>query len=72
MLQVTWIDRRGAGRMRTFATAEECWEFISILRAEATVRDAQGEIVGEVQWRRKGECDDQRRRWVAWIEKSAS
>jgi len=61
MYQVNYLDRRGAGMMRTFSDVEKLQTFLSRLRRQATIRDESGRDVGYV-WLN----DD--RRWVWYYE----
>ena len=62
--QVTWMDRKGAGRMRHFSNPDQLASFLDNLRTEATIRNSQGEKIGAVQWA-PDLFDDGRRCW-AW------
>jgi len=57
---ITWMDRRGAGRMRSFTDADALADFCDTLRREATIR-RNGRIVGEVA--REDHAADGRRKW---------
>lgn len=65
-VQVTYLDRKGAGCMRSFPDRESCQAFISKLRCIATVRE-NGEEIGKVEYR-PGDADDSRVKWIWWIE----
>lgn len=70
-MQVFWLDKKGAGRMRSFGTAEDCWKFLDTLRCEATVRDVNGEIVGKIEHHTRN-SDDKRRKWYGWLDMEAA
>ena len=67
-MQVHWINKKGAGCMRAFSDYEKCAEFLSNLRAEASVSH-NGQIIGGVE-RAEDRADDKRIKWLWWIERS--
>jgi hypothetical protein len=71
MIQVTWTDAKGAGRMRAFDDGEKAAKFLERLRADATARDSTGEVVGGVQEIPEFEREDRRGRWAWWIDSEA-
>jgi hypothetical protein len=70
MIQVTWTDAKGAGRMRAFERTSQATDFLRTLRREATVRDSSGEVVGGIELipeaMRTG-----RTKWGWWIDSEA-
>ena len=60
MVTVVWMDRRGAGKLKSFSDSGKLESFLKILRRPAKVRNGSGEVVGEV-WRRYK--DDRPGRW---------
>jgi gamma-glutamylcyclotransferase (GGCT)/AIG2-like uncharacterized protein YtfP len=69
-IQVHWIDRRGAYRMRLFSSADAAGDFMSTLRVKAVAKDDAGEIVGEVYRADESliELRDRRQKWLWYIE----
>ena len=63
---VTWIGRRGEGKMRNFHTEDDVVTFIRTLRMDATVRDEFGRTVGGVD--RHPGAIDQRIKWLWWLD----
>jgi hypothetical protein len=71
MIQVTWMDARGAGRMRAFDDGEKAAVFLSRLGADATARDSKGEVVGSVSEIPRHERVNGRIRWHWWMDSGA-
>ena len=75
MIQVTWIDRRGAGCVRQFiapSRADDVLRFLKTLKCEVTVRASDAEEpIGGV-WDVQGYADDKRLRWSWWLDHEAA
>lgn len=65
--KITWMDRRRTGRMVTVPTIEDAELRLRNLRANATCRNSEGDIIG-------GVSDDVARdlpgtaKWTWWID----
>jgi hypothetical protein len=71
MIQVTWMDAKGAGRMRAFEDGEKAAVFLERLRADATARDSKGDVVGGVSEIPRHERVNGRTKWHWWIDTEA-
>lgn len=67
---LTWLDRRGAGRAETSPDLEALGQRMAKLRCEATLRDAAGEMIGEVTDRFAYDLPGNGR-WVWWYDPDA-
>lgn len=77
MIQVTYIDKRGAGRMRAFRNGDEAARFLSTLRCDAVATDAKGAVVGRCWELDKSELRGMcrragHRRWGWWLDPDAA
>ena len=61
-VRVLYMDKRGAGCMRTFANERDLGKFVSTLRREAKI-ELNGKKIGEV-YRNSGEYEDRRQKWL--------
>ena len=60
--EIRYMDRRGAGCVQRFSTADELLRVVRKLKAVATIyRD--GAEIGRI-WRASGEVDDKRVKWL--------
>ncbi len=66
--RLMWIDRTGAGNMRT-GNAVILAKKLETIRCEATLRLLDGTKIGGCE--RSNIADDKRIKWVWWYEKDA-
>ena len=64
---MTWVDSRGSGRCITTSNIEDITRRLQKLRANATVRNVNGDVIGECHDRHAHDLPGNQR-WVWWID----
>lgn len=68
MYTIYYINRKGAGCMRTFADHASTWTFMGKLRCPATVKKG-GQVVGRIEHKNTLHPDNAgNRKWFGWLE----